>query len=481
MAELIRQLRTSRFVPAVVLTLALVILGAAIYYGADKLRDNIRAQMVSRDGEILHAVALARQSSDTAHTNLAARLADPGEQLALALQLSQIKEGVVAVRLFDARGKFITAFPPYVSEGRIGEETLGELKQVRPVSRYLPKAALGDLFLPGVSTGEVSNTTPLIEVNIPIHARGEGSLLAAAQLVLDARGLERELWQLDDSLGSQAGLTFVVGGALLTVALVWAYRRLEKSNSLLRERTARLLRANHELALAAKTGAVGAVTAHLVHGLSNPLANLQDFVASHGDGAENPDWTEAAAATARMQKLVHEVVRVLGEEGGVDRYEIALTELAGILSDKVGGKAREAGVNFSVQSPAEGALSNRDANLVLLILENLVLNAVQVTPRGKTVRVDISRVGHNVVCHVADEGPGFPPQLLKNIFTPCRSTKGGNGIGLAISRQLANQIGAKLDLSSTGEKGCVFELELPRSVLSGEGDPVAIVGGETND
>ena len=54
-----------------------------------------------------------------------------------------------------------------------------------------------------------------------------------------------------------------------------------------------------------------------------------------------------------------------------------------------------------------------------------------------------------MVCEVADEGPGFPPQLLKSLFTPCRSTKGGSGIGLAISRQLANQLGAVLELAKS--------------------------------
>ena len=477
MADMIHPLRSTKLVAAAVAALALAILGASIFLGTDRLRRNVRAQMVNRDGEMLYAVALARQFAGGAQTNLGPRLQSPADHLALALDISQLKDGVLAVRLFDANGRFVTAFPPYVSESVLTPATLAELKNLRPRSRYLGAAHLEDLFLPGASTGANTNVTPLLEVNIPIHARGGRELLAAAQLVLDARTLEREFVRLDESLWLQALAGFVAGGGLLLATLLWAYRRLEKSHALLRERTARLLRANHELALAAKTGALGAVTAHLVHGLSNPLANLQDFVASRaGGGSDDPDWQDAIAATRRMQKLVHEVVRVLGEESGADHYEITLAELAEILTAKVQPAAREAGVLFVVALSAEGKLANRHANLVLLILENLLHNAFQVTPRGRQVQLSIAPHGEEVTFEVADAGPGFPPHLLKNLFAVCRSTKGGSGLGLAISRQLASHLGAQLELKSSTTAGCVFALTVPRALLAADESDLAAMG-----
>ena len=454
---------------AAVAVLALAILGASIFLGTDRLRRNVQAQMVNRDGELLYAVALARQFASASQTNPGPRLQSPAYHLALALDISQLKEGVLAVRLFDANGRFVTAFPPYVSESVLTRATFAELKNLRPRSRYLAAAHLADLFLAGASTGANTNVTPLLEVNIPIHARGGPELLAAAQLVLDARPLEREFARLDQSLWLQALAGFVAGGGLLLATLLWAYQRLENSHALLRERTARLLRANHELTLAAKTGALGAVTAHLVHGLSNPLANLQDFVASRGgSGADDRDWQDAVAAAQRMQKLVHEVVRVLGEESGADQYEITLAELVDILTAKVQPTAREAGVSFVVELSAEGKLANRHANLVLLILENLLHNAFQVTPRGQRVQLSLTAHGEDVRFEVADAGSGFPPHLLKNLFSVCRSTKGGSGLGLAISRQLASHLGAQLELKSSTTVGCVFALTLPRALLAGD-------------
>ena len=476
MSILLHQLRRSRLLPFLVLGMALTILGAAIFVGTNRLRRTVRVQMISRDGDILYNVALAQQFAGGAPADFDARLRSPADQLALALNISQIKEGVLAVRLYDAAGQFVTAFPPNVSEAPMKSGAWEEMKGFRPSSRYTGAARLSDVFLTGEPDGADGGTVPLLEVNIPIHTRSQPRLLAAAQLVLDARNLEQEFAKLDRSLWRQSLLAFLAGSALLLAVLRWAYRRLEQSNALLRERTARLLRANHELTLAAKTGALGAVTAHLVHGLSNPLANLQEFVATcPARGPGDDAWLDAVAATRRMQKLVHDVVRVLGELDGTDRYEITLAELAGILSEKVQVSTQAFGVACEMKLFAEGTLDNRHANLILLILENLVHNALQVTPRGRRVQVSFAASGNDIVCEVADEGPGFPPHLLKTLFTPCRSTKGGSGLGLAISQQMAHQLGAKLELKRSGPDGCVFALVLPRVVLlAGEG---AVVTG----
>ena len=454
--------------PVLVLALALAILGAIIFTGTARLRQAVRGQMISRDGDILYHVALAQQFTSGASADFDARLRSPADQLALALNISQLKEGVIAVRIYDAAGRFVTAFPPNVSEAPMNGEAWAEMKSLRPSSRYAAAAQLSEVFLTGEPDSAEAGPVPLLEVNIPIHTRSQPRLLAAAQLVLDARNLEQEFAKLDRSLWLQSLLAFLAGSALLSAVLRWAYHRLEQSNALLRERTARLLRANHELTLAAKSGALGALTAHLVHGLSNPLANLQEFVATcTGRGPGDDAWLDAVAATRRMQKLVHDVVRVLGEQDGKDRYEITLAELADILSEKVQPGAKSFGVACEIKLSTEGTLDNRHANLILLILENLVHNALQVTPRGRRVQVTFAAVSNDMVCEVTDEGPGFPPQLLKTLFTPCRSTKGGSGLGLAISQQMAHQLGAKLELKRSGPDGCVFALVLPRPLLAG--------------
>jgi signal transduction histidine kinase len=126
---------------------------------------------------------------------------------------------------------------------------------------------------------------------------------------------------------------------------------------------------------------------------------------------------------------------------------------------RVQSLARARGVGFTSVVQAEATLPNRVANLVTLILVNLTENAVHATPTGKTVSLAFRRVESRLVFEVRDEGVGFPADTP--LFMPCRSTKeGGTGIGLALCKQLANHLGAELELATSTNAGCVFALSL---------------------
>ena len=453
--------------------LAMVVLAITVAGGTLHLRVHLREHLAQRDGEMLTAVAMARQYANGSGASLTQRLGNPADQLALALEISQIKEGVLGVRLFDRNGRFETAFPPTLLATNLPGTDLPALRSLLPVSRFRERANLGDYFLLHTGSGQSGSHAPLLEVTIPLNARGDSNLVAAAQLILDGRTIASEYARVDGHLWLLGLGLYLGGAALLSGVLFWAYRRLHQAHAVVAERTARLLRANHELTLAAKTSALGSVTAHLIHGLSNPLANLQDFIASHGQGATDGDLRALADSTHRMQQLVHDVVRVLGEERGDDNYQITLPELVDVLNRKLGPSVADSGVHLISLLDAEGELSNRHANLILLILENLVHNALKVTPRGRQVCVRFVEQTDGVCCQVADQGSGIAAPVLARLFTPCHSTHGGSGLGLAISRQLANQLGAALELKTNSSAGCIFELRLPFSLFA-EIEPAAV-------
>ncbi|HWI55727.1 MAG TPA: ATP-binding protein [Bacillota bacterium] len=458
-----RSFRDWKVIPLLVLGLTLAVLGALIFLGTQHLRQSLRAQITAREAETLHAVALWQQLADAN-----APADSSAEALVLALQISRLK-GVLAVRLFDDQGRFITAVPGYVKEARLSPELLAQLRQLRPASSFLKTARLSDLFFLA-STNTSTEPMPLLEVALPLEGRQGTQLRSIAQLILDGRSLAHEFAQLDQHLVRQGVLAFLAGASLLTLMLAWAYRRLRHAHQLLEERTASLLRANHELTLAAKTSALGSMTAHLLHGLRNPLSGLQQFVESRVGAAQaqgDGEWQEVAATTRRMQGLVGDLVRVLAEEQGGSQYELSLAEVMEILAGKMHPAAQKTGVRFQTGLSTAGVLGNRDANLILLILENLLQNAFEATASAKTVRLFISgSTSGTVRCEVQDEGCGLPEHVRQQLFTPGRSTKpGGNGIGLAISRQLAHQLGASLELERTGPNGSVFVLVLPAALF----------------
>ncbi len=468
-----QRLLRSRRLPALGIALTLLILAGIISLGMLQLRQKIRAQILSRDADILHGVAQMVQVNKETDKELGGQIENLPDQFAVALQVSQLNQfnGVIATRVFETNGRFAAALPAHVAEASLAPGDLSELERLRPVGRFHAKARIAALFLPGTTAlATRTQTAPLLEVLIPLHRQEPPALLGVVQFLIDGRNVAAQFSALDRNLFVEAGLAFGAGSLIIVTALGWAFRRLQRAGQLLVERTERLLRANQELALSAKTSAVGAITAHLVHGLSSPLSGLEDLVANRGrDAVAEADWQDAVTSARQMQNLISEVVRVLGEEHGVDRYEVSLAELSELLGQKTRAAAALAGVEFQTSVQAEGLLPNREANLVLLVLENLLRNALQATPRGRAFRLLILPAENTVDFEVHDEGTGVPPELQPKLFVPCCSTKrGGHGIGLAICKQLANHLEAVLELKRSSLQGAVFVLRLPRRRFSAQ-------------
>jgi signal transduction histidine kinase len=114
------------------------------------------------------------------------------------------------------------------------------------------------------------------------------------------------------------------------------------------------------------------------------------------------------------------------------------------------------------------------------ILVNLMRNAREAIDgeagRGAgTVTVDLRVEEGASLVRVADDGPGLPERAQSNLFQPFLGSarRGGAGLGLAISRELAQAHGGDLMLTETTLRGTVFDLRLP-----GAPDPLPPKGGE---
>src|SRR5580765_4500500 len=410
----------------VLIGVTLASLAGTILFATLQLRARIREQIAGRDGEVLDAVAFMNLAADLPEIEALGPRTDPDNQLGVVLKTSRLK-GVVATRLFDANGKFARAFPPNVRDTTLDPQSLQGLRDLKPVSRFHRAVGSSNLFVSEMNTlPEAERTLPLLEVNVPLYTEADRQLIGIAQFIIEGYSIAAEFSQLDRHLARQALAAFLVSGGTLTLMIIWAFRRLRGAQLLLAERTRSLLQANQALALAAKTSAVGAITSHLIHGLKNPLSGLQNLVASLAStDANSPDadWQQAIIATRRMQGLINQVVNVLREEEGSAQFQITLPELAEIVLAKVCPLALETGVQLATQVNSGVAMANRTANLVALILVNLVQNALQATPRGRSVTLLLTDSAENLVCEVRDEGPGFPDTLADNLFSPCKSTK----------------------------------------------------------
>ena len=95
-------------------------------------------------------------------------------------------------------------------------------------------------------------------------------------------------------------------------------------------------------------------------------------------------------------------------------------------------------------------------------LDNLILNALQHTPRGGAVRITAEKDAGRLIIHVADTGQGVAPEFRVQLFEPFASTRhGGMGLGLIAARDIVSAHNGTLRLLDRDTRGAVFEIELP--------------------
>lgn len=441
------------------IALTWVVMAALVGLGTLELRDEIRKALVGRDADALLAMARAQPDGDDPESLLAS------DVFGVFLAMSRL-DGIIAARFFRANGAFEASVPVSVHEATVPAEVLAILREGRPVSRFVPELWLEDVLLPvgEPGTGAAAQVVPAVEVYVPLAARGSRDLEGVGGFVIDGRGMAREFARLDARLVRQSGLVLASAMVVTGVALGWVFRRLARTQRLLAVRTGDLHKAHRELAQSARTAALGAVTAHLIHGLRNPVSGLKSFMDGRVEGGESDEgaWGEAQAAMRRMQTLIDQVVRVLREHESDLAYEVSAREVGEAVFARARPLAEDRGVRLRLEGDPRGALSNRTSGLLALLLTNLVENGVQATDAGGTVTLRVGSEDGSFLLDVIDEGVGLEARVRDQLFQPQKSTKeGGSGLGLAITRQLALALGATVSLTSTGTSGTTFRVQLP--------------------
>lgn len=449
-----------RLVHVGVLALTVFVFAAVVTIVTQQLRTGLGEQIFRREAEKMAAVVAMQLD------NSAEELALPRDQVPVALLFAVLKTsklpGVVGVRVFDARRRFNSAWPIPWSDEPPSDADWAQIRDGGSIARVHPAVSAEEVI------GLGSPRRGLLEAWVPLRQSGSTDLIGGAQFWIEGGSASAELSAHDRRLWMQAGIAWLAGSAVIVGALLWAFRRLDSANRELWLRGEDLQRANRELVLAAKTSALGTVTAHLMHELKNPIAGLEMFMAGQtetGPRSESSSGEELAAAsvlTRRLRTMVNDVVGVLRDEQSGTEFILSCEDIVGAVVAKVRGEATQRGVTLSACGVADRSISGRRANLATLVLRNLLQNALEATPAGREVRLT-GRAGQGDAMEflVEDGGAGLPAAVRVRLFQPCASTKpGGSGLGLALSHQLAVQAGGKLELMRSDDHGTCFRLVL---------------------
>jgi signal transduction histidine kinase len=232
---------------------------------------------------------------------------------------------------------------------------------------------------------------------------------------------------------------------------------------------ARLARLDAGVRRLDRLASLGELVAEIVHEIRNPLVSVKTFLQLLPERASEPEFRDrfrevAAGELRRIERLLDLVLahaRPVAPPRDSDRAELhaACESVVQLVSHR----AADLGVAVEVlpgDPSLRVALSDDALRQVVL---NLLLNALDATPRGGRVRVSYTADAAIAELRIEDEGPGIPEALRERIFEAFYSSKSEapGGLGLAITRRIIEDAGGTVTAEDREPIGSRFRVRLP--------------------
>ena len=287
-------------------------------------------------------------------------------------------------------------------------------------------------------------------------------LLALAMVAVDRWRTSRTIRRLDD---------------MLTAAMNDSFSDKAFDESRLSSLESRLWRYLAASALSARNvreqkDQISALISDISHQTKTPVANLQLYAQLLSEQPLTPQGKDCAAALSaqadKLQTLIEALVKTSRLETGILTLHPQPGEISSVVERAVAQyapKAAEKDITLTTRQTEGSAFF--DPKWTEEAVCNLLDNAIKYTPSDGTVTVEVKNYELFSAIRVADTGPGISEEEQAQIFGRFYRASGawqaeGVGIGLYLTRQIAEKQGGYVKVESTPGKGSVFSLFLPR-------------------
>jgi signal transduction histidine kinase len=174
----------------------------------------------------------------------------------------------------------------------------------------------------------------------------------------------------------------------------------------------------------------------------------------------------------RLENIVQEMLTLAGSQyaAGQDYKTTDVSDLALEAREALEkfaslAELRQVHPTLAITGPTQVALDAKDCNL---LCSNLILNAIQHSPPGAEVHIELFGQDKSLTMLIEDFGEGIAPDVLPHVFEPffrgdeSRDRKsGGTGLGLAICKAICEKAGGTIEISSTPGTGTRVTVKLP--------------------
>jgi signal transduction histidine kinase len=212
------------------------------------------------------------------------------------------------------------------------------------------------------------------------------------------------------------------------------------------------------------------------HELKTPLTSVQmaiHLLLEEAVGPLTPKQIELLLAARqdsdRLLGMVNDLLDLTRIEQGRVQLDLRAAAPADLIADTVArfeGRAHDAGIDLKASVGFGLPPVRVDRERIGHVFDNLIGNALTHTERGGSIQLSAEAYGDLVKFSVADNGEGIPPEHLGRLFekfyrVPGSRSKGGAGLGLAITREIITAHGGEIDVASRPGAGTTFTFRLP--------------------
>lgn len=248
---------------------------------------------------------------------------------------------------------------------------------------------------------------------------------------------------------------------------------------LVQERTAKIAHLEEQRLKMEKLAALGQMAAGVAHEVNNPLAGIRNaftlFKSNLSPDDENYELLELIdREIERISSITHQMYQLYRPSQQSPRQFDLRRTVADVvvLAEPL---AKKSNVRMQVETsdcaggqqlgPTEVILREGELKQILL---NVVRNAIQASPSGGNVVIEVSTTHAEASIRVLDEGEGVSAETSTRLFEPFFSTKTGTregmGLGLPVSRSLAEAMGGAIAIRNSDTKGACVTITVPRRI-----------------
>ncbi len=212
-----------------------------------------------------------------------------------------------------------------------------------------------------------------------------------------------------------------------------------------------------------RLSAMGEMAVAIAHEIRNPLGSIELFAGLIKKEAKSQEAKKWAQSITQVVKSINNLISnmlIFTRPLFVEREETNLKEIAEECAKSASLALEEKGIELSIRGEASAWV---DRELIKQALLNLIINAIQATPKGGKIEIELQKRGSEVLLRVTDTGCGIPKDVQKRIFDPFFTTKKkGTGLGLAIVHRIVEAHQGRIKVESSPGKTS-FTITLPEN------------------